>query len=200
MKTQPLRCFISEKQKRDLKTLCRPSWELMFECLKFLVFFKLNLFKTPFLTKYHDSSPLYVVHHGSVSNLVYYASERSKRALCTYTIISWRHCCGTAKYKYSSLDKIFGIFPDGVLGITFNVLQFSNNKYCFPTESICTMMYTYMIVFSQNHRMFGVGRDLCGSSSPTLLPKQRHLQQAAQDLVQVGLKYLQRRRLIIKHY
>ena len=33
---------------------------------------------------------------------------------------------------------------------------------------------------SQNHRMVGVGRDLCGSSSPTLLPKQGHLQQAAQ--------------------
>ena len=31
---------------------------------------------------------------------------------------------------------------------------------------------------SQNHRMFGVGRDLCGSSSPTPLPKQGHLQQA----------------------
>jgi len=37
--------------------------------------------------------------------------------------------------------------------------------------------------------MFGVGRDLCGSSSPILLPKQ-----AAQDLVQGGLEYLQRRR------
>jgi len=34
--------------------------------------------------------------------------------------------------------------------------------------------------------MFGVGRDLCGSSSPTLLPKQGHLQQAAEDRVQVG--------------
>ena len=43
--------------------------------------------------------------------------------------------------------------------------------------------------------MFGVGRDLCGSSSPTPLPKQGHLQQAAQDLVQAGLEYLQRRRL-----
>jgi len=40
----------------------------------------------------------------------------------------------------------------------------------------------------------GVGRDLCGSSSPTLLPKQGHLQQAAQDLMQAGLEYLQRRR------
>ena len=29
---------------------------------------------------------------------------------------------------------------------------------------------------SQNHRMVGVGRDLCGSSSLTLLPKQGHLQ------------------------
>ena len=43
--------------------------------------------------------------------------------------------------------------------------------------------------------MVGVGRDLCGSSSPTLLPKQGHLQQAAQDLVQAGREYLQRRRL-----
>ena len=50
-------------------------------------------------------------------------------------------------------------------------------------------------VFSQNHRMSGVGRDLCGSSSPNPLPKQGHLQQAAQDLVQAGLEYLQRRRL-----
>jgi len=43
--------------------------------------------------------------------------------------------------------------------------------------------------------MFRVGRDLCGSSSPTPLPKQGHLQQAAQDCVQAGLEYLQRRRL-----
>ena len=48
---------------------------------------------------------------------------------------------------------------------------------------------------AENHRMFEVGRDLCGSSSPTPLPKQGHLQQAAQDLVQAGLEYLQRRRL-----
>ena len=40
---------------------------------------------------------------------------------------------------------------------------------------------------TQNHRMVGVGRDVCGSSSPTLLPKQGHLQQAAEDLVQAGL-------------
>ena len=50
--------------------------------------------------------------------------------------------------------------------------------------------------FSQNHKMVGVGRDLCGSSGPTLLPKQGHLQQAVEDLVQAGLEYLQRRRLL----
>jgi len=43
---------------------------------------------------------------------------------------------------------------------------------------------------SQNQRMFGVGRDLYGSSSPTPLPKQGHLEQAAQDLVQAGLRDL----------
>jgi len=43
--------------------------------------------------------------------------------------------------------------------------------------------------------MVGVGRDLSGSSSPNRLPKQGHLQQAAQDLVQAGPEYLQRRRL-----
>ena len=48
---------------------------------------------------------------------------------------------------------------------------------------------------SQNHRMVEVGRDLCGSSSPNLLPKQGHLQHAAQELVQANLEYLQRRRL-----
>ena len=54
---------------------------------------------------------------------------------------------------------------------------------------------SFLITESQNHRIVGVGRDLCGSSSPTPLPKQGHLQQAAQDLVQAGLEYLQRRRL-----
>ena len=57
-------------------------------------------------------------------------------------------------------------------------------------------MYYHRITESQNHRMVEVGRDLCGSSSPTLLPKKGHLQQAAQDLVQAGLEYLQRRKFI----
>ena len=40
---------------------------------------------------------------------------------------------------------------------------------------------------SQNHRMLGVRRDLCGSSSPTLLPKQGHLQQAAVGFFLAGV-------------
>ena len=47
----------------------------------------------------------------------------------------------------------------------------------------------------QNHRMVGVGSDLCGSSSPTLAPKHGHLQQATEERSQAVLKYLQRRRL-----
>ena len=43
--------------------------------------------------------------------------------------------------------------------------------------------------------MFGVGRELCGSSSPIPLPKQGHLEQVTQDLVRAGFEYLQRRRL-----
>ena len=46
---------------------------------------------------------------------------------------------------------------------------------------------------TQNHSMIGLGRDLCGSSSPTPLPKQGHPQQAASDHVHAGLEYLQRR-------
>jgi len=57
----------------------------------------------------------------------------------------------------------------------------------------CKTSLKFFVVTS--HRMVGVGRDLSGSSSPTPLPKQGHLQQAAQELVQVGFEYLQRIRL-----
>jgi len=47
----------------------------------------------------------------------------------------------------------------------------------------------------QNHRMVGVGRDLWRSSTLTPLLQQVHLKQAAQDFVQAGYEYFQRRRL-----
>jgi len=43
--------------------------------------------------------------------------------------------------------------------------------------------------------MVGAGRDLWRSSSPTPLLKQVHLEQAAQDCIQVGLEYIPRSRL-----
>jgi len=55
--------------------------------------------------------------------------------------------------------------------------------------------HSHKVGNTQNHRVVGVGRDLWRSSSPTPLPKQGHLKQGAQDCVQVGFKYLQRRRL-----
>jgi len=49
-------------------------------------------------------------------------------------------------------------------------------------DTATTLCCVRIVTESQNHRMLGVGRDLCGLSSPTLLLKQGHLQQAAQDL------------------
>ena len=66
--------------------------------------------------------------------------------------------------------------------------------YCFTSASSSAQRIRFTSE-SQNHRMVGVGRDLCGSPSPTLLPKQGHLQHTAEDLVQAGFEYLQRRRL-----
>jgi len=42
------------------------------------------------------------------------------------------------------------------------------------------------VQMSQNHRMLGVRRDLCGLSSPNPLPNPVHLEQVAQDLIQEG--------------
>jgi len=44
----------------------------------------------------------------------------------------------------------------------------------------------FPVLKTQNHRMVGVGRDLCGSSSVHALLKQVHLEQVAQSLVQEG--------------
>ena len=71
----------------------------------------------------------------------------------------------------------------------------SNPKAVLVWDTVLGMGRRAAAAWVQNHRIVGVGRDLCGSSSPTLLPKQGHPEQAAQDLVQAGLEYLQRRRL-----
>ena len=53
---------------------------------------------------------------------------------------------------------------------------------------------------SQNPSMAEVGRDLCGSPSPTTLTKQGHSEQAAQDCIQVGLEYLHSFLTVINSY
>jgi len=77
--------------------------------------------------------------------------------------------------------------------VSSNIRKHENN--CLDITISKKKKLVCIITESQNHRMVGVGRDLCGSSSPTPLLKQGHLQQAAQDPVQVGLEYLQRRRI-----
>ena len=49
---------------------------------------------------------------------------------------------------------------------------------------------TNEVTESQNHRMVVVGRDLCGSSSPTLLPKQGRLQQAAEIYRDIVIEFI----------
>jgi len=67
---------------------------------------------------------------------------------------------------------------------------FKNNFTAIKFKlNILTFLQLSSRIESQNHRMVGVGRDLCGSN-PTLVLKQGHLQQAVEDLVQVGLEYL----------
>ena len=55
------------------------------------------------------------------------------------------------------------------------------------TGSIYSLTVCICITESQNNRMLGVGRDLCGSSSPIPLPKQGHLEQAAQHCICLNL-------------
>jgi len=74
------------------------------------------------------------------------------------------------------------------IGLVWSPPGFSN------TQKLDSAWHPVTETESQNHRMVGVGRDLCGSPSPTPLLKQGHLQQAVEDLVQAGLEYLQRRR------
>ena len=73
--------------------------------------------------------------------------------------------------------------------------QTQQNCLSEQTISKAFMPFQDMVGKSQYHSMVGVGRDLCGSSSPTPLPKQGHPEQAAQDHIQAGLEYLQRSRL-----
>ena len=55
------------------------------------------------------------------------------------------------------------------------MLQHSGGHPCVETFPRIPLRQIAAITYTQNHRMVGAGRVLCGSSSPTLLPKQGHL-------------------------
>ena len=98
-------------------------------------------------------------------------------------------------------QDLFGLQPRGLATcVTQTNITPNENSLggCYlhplpPLHTIAPLSTKNHLATLQNHRTFGVGRDLCGSSSPNPLPKQGHLQQAAQDLVQAGIEYLQRR-------
>ena len=66
-----------------------------------------------------------------------------------------------------------------VLGFMVQIRSLHKDKDHTKTAGFIFIFYMsflhYRITESQNHRMSGVGMDLCGSSSPTPLPKQGHL-------------------------
>jgi len=109
----------------------------------------------------------------------------SSTSICTYTLLQRDPHWPTQRRLPSSL--------------TMNHASELNGEHSVvaPTTEARACSVELCAPISQNHSMFGVGRDLWGSSSPTPLPKQGHLQQAAQGLVQAGFEYLQRRRACI---
>ena len=98
--------------------------------------------------------------------------------------------------EWSKGDDKYSLSPIWKSSMTDLCQGFGTTSWCqWALLLLSKVMKSARLRYEQNHRMLGAGKDLCGSSSPTLLPKQGHPQQAAQDLVQAGLEYLQRRRL-----
>ena len=99
------------------------------------------------------------------------------------------HLVGKKKKKKRKKRKDPSCLPDGSLAGS------QGGRAITSEYAVKCRAHPWSFTESQNDRMFWVGRDLCGSSSPIPLPRQGHLEQAAQDLVHAGLEYLQRRRI-----
>ena len=91
------------------------------------------------------------------------------------------------------LRIVRGTFKAGE-GLRLQVIQAASplGKKITPRQGLTSCPAT---LCTQNHRTVGFGRDLWRSPIPTPLPKQGYLEQAAQDRIQAGFEYLQRRRL-----
>jgi len=86
---------------------------------------------------------------------------------------TWAEQVSLFRLKFQCQERIGNYIYTGCE--TFLLLEFVHREMKY--------LSLHRITESQNHRMLRVGGDLCRSSGPTPLPKQGHLQQAAQDLV-----------------
>ena len=117
-----------------------------------------------------------------------------RHAFSEKTFVEQIICC----WKFS-VEFLLWLKKRGKRVLFFNANLWFLLKFPYPEIALLNFFSFWHVsahilqILLQNHRMVGVGRDLCGSSSPTLL--QGRLQQAAQDLFQAGLEYLQRKRL-----
>jgi len=107
-------------------------------------------------------------------------SKTQNVSCCMFIQHSLLFCIKPAYFNCSNYCVLCG----GVLTFPFG-LSVQYEDLC---NLLCDPLSYHIITESQNHNTLRVGRDLCGSSSPTPLPKQGHLQQAAQDHVQAGLE------------
>jgi len=82
------------------------------------------------------------------------------------------------KVLLSGIKKDLGAFDHDLSWFLQRLIIAFTIFFCFiiSCHFAVEMGLVGLFVITQNHRMVGVGRDLCGSSSPTLLPKQGHLQ------------------------
>lgn len=118
------------------------------ECFKFLVFFKLNLFQIQFLTKHHDSSSVCVTPWQPLKYNVLFLREEQNSFVYLYTITSWRHCCGTTKYKYTRVwTKHFKFCLKGAWGSLFIYYTFQVKLLFFDKKHLHSDVQIHDFVF-----------------------------------------------------
>jgi len=87
---------------------------------------------------------------------------------------------GVGYHHYCPICSVYSRVPVPITISTKNASSITNEASTFLSNiNLLTELQYHRITESQNHRMVRVGRNLCGSSSPTLLPKKGHLEQAA---------------------
>ena len=83
---------------------------------------------------------------------------------------------GSARNSCQLPERVTSNSPAEINGSAHRCTLIPCAPRCCMLFSVGLWSQNHRITESQNQRMVGVGRDHCGSSSPTLLPKQGHLQ------------------------